>query len=898
MSMQACLWFVRAFQALQGCARQRLLFWLCLALAVLAGPVGAQSRAPVDADSIFLRGSWCATDPQVTIDAVAKGSCAWQPMDRSRGPQGWDTRAFWLKLDVRNDSDQAVERWLELGQPQMAEVSLFFPTDGGWERREVGLRVPLNEREPIAQTYGVLPVTLAAASQTTVWVRMASDTVIILRASLWEPDEFRARLQQRQFWSSLGIGGLFLTVLFSVLMMALNRQAAYGFFALGLLGQFVSATMLSGVFQRFFWPDAWVVTSAIRDLGALVSVFGFSSFLRSFLPQMRKYVLLELTFRAAVYTCFAFLLARLAGLKNVDIAWFLAMTLSGLMAALICARAWREGDRAAGIMSAAFGTFVVFAVVRLLVLAGSIEFFPEITQVPFIGIFLVTPVVLLGLVDRTRQLQDELSRVQAESAAQLRFLAQMSHELRSPLDNVLGNAQLLAREARSPSQISGINSIFDSGRQLLRIIDHILDYARGSAGMLKIEPAPLRLGTFLRGIERMAGLLAVQRNNRFELKLQGSELALKALNVMADAERLRQVLGNLLGNAARHTSDGAIRLQVSAERLPEFQVQLDFSVDDTGEGISEQEQARIFRPFERAESSAQYAGKGAGLGLAIARQMVELMGGRLTVRSAPGQGASFQFSIRVPLLSASSASAPERLDGFDAAGYQGPRRVVMVVDDEDASRTVLGQLLQGLGFEVLLSRSGSHAAALLPGLQALDLVITDQYMPDGDGWLVLERVAALFPEVPVMMISAAPPSPPPDWNHQRRFAAQFLRPVDHAQLLARIGDLLDLQWSDVAMDRGGDGLPTKDRQVLPAIAAAQAIPVPHPRELQALAQLVELGQVTAIEEWGHRVKAQYPECTLFVEQVLQAVHRLDFQTLLHLASPALDRSPATARISA
>ncbi len=749
------------------------------------------------------------------------------------------------------------------------------------------MQVPLNQRGSIEEIYGVLPVTLPADSVQTFWIRIASDTVVVLRSRHWDPNEFRARLQNRQIWSSIGIGGLVLTIFFSLLMMVLNRQSAYGYFALGLTGSFVTSSVVSGIFQRFFWPGDWPLNSSIRDLGALITIFGFYRFLWSFLPNMRRYGLLCMFFRIAAYNCFFFLLARLAGLRGVDIVWFFAMAVCGLAGSLICARSWMEGDRAAGIMTVAFGVLVVFSLVRLLVMSGVVEFVPEISQIPFVGIFLITPLMLLGLVDRTRQLQDKLSRVQAENAAQLFFLAQMSHELRSPLDNVLGNTQLLAREVNSPSQISGIKSIFDSGRQLLRIIDHILDYARGSAGMLKIEPAPLHLGTFFRGIERMARLLAVQRNNRFEFRFQGPEQSLQAVGVMADAERLRQVLGNLLGNAARHTSDGVITLEVSGTRLPGSKISLDFRVADTGDGISEQDQVRIFRPFERAENTVMHSDKGAGLGLAIARQMVELMGGNLSVRSTLGQGASFRFSITVPLLSAGSITSSDRLDGFDAAGYQGPRRMVLVVDDEDASRTVLGQLLAGLGFEVALACSGSEVQAMLTRLQALDLVITDQYMPDGDGWLVLERVHAEFPEVPVIMISAAPPSPPLDWNPRLRFAAQFLRPVDHAQLLARIGDLLDLNWTETDPDAAVHRQSVEE--ALSALASpgiTQEMTLPSAAHLQVLAQLVELGQVTAIEEWASRVLAERAEYAPFVEQVLQAVRRLDFQTLLCLAGSA------------
>ena len=580
------------------------------------------------------------------------------------------------------------------------------------------------------------------------------------------------------------------------------------------------------------------------------------------------------------------ILAGQLGLIDSDLPRYFFVMLSVLYANLLIGRAWRDGDRAAGTLILAFIIIFAIAVTRLLWSMGIVPNFPEIALLPLSGFFLYSPLILLGLVDRTRQLQEDLTRVRAESAAQLRFLAHMSHELRSPLDIVLGNTQLLAREARSASQVSGLNSIFDSGRQLLRIIDHILDYARGTAGMLKIEPSAMRLDSFLRGIERMARLLAVQRNNRFELVLTGQAQAVQALTVEADAERLRQVLGNLLANAARHTSDGLMTLTVAAraESADGKVLQLEFTVSDTGEGILEQEQERIFRPFERAASQANHDGKGAGLGLAIARQLVELMGGQLTVRSAPGQGAQFVFSVRARRMVQQLESTDECLEGFDAAGYLGPQRAVLVVDDEPVGRSVLCQLLEGLGFEVHQASSGMQAAALLAQRPALDLVLTDQFMPDGDGWLVRERVAEFMPEVPVVLISAAPPSPPPQWNNQLRFAAQFLRPLEHSKLLTRIGDLLGLQWTAQAADLESHRSAhlASDSLALPAKGMA----MPDERRLQELAQLVELGLITGIEEWVQALQAEQPECGPFGAQVLEAVQRLDLQGLEALLAGA------------
>ncbi len=856
-------------------------FLLCV-LALAALPLRAQQgqAAPNFSDAPeLLTVQWCATAAKINIDELLAQDCDWQPLDKTKVIHGWSRRAFWLRLSLHNPLAYPVERWLELGHPQMSQISLYVLRPEYWQERHIGTGTPMRDRGIIESTYGVLPIEVAANTRQTAWVRLSSDTLMSLYTALWEPDNFRKEHQLRQFWISLGIGGIALVFVFSLMMLVLTRQVAYGFFAIGQMGLFLGVSSAAGVFQRLFWPEDLPMYEVVRNLAGLILLLGNYYFLRAFLPQIHHYPLLLMQMRAAMLVSAGLILANQFGLIDSDLFRYLSSVMCGLYAVLIIARAWRDGDRAAGIILLAFVTLFAMVFNRLLLVGNFVTHVPSVSILPFLAIFVYSPLILLGLVDRTRQLQEELTRVRAESAAQLRFLAHMSHELRSPLDIVLGNTQLLAREARSALQVSGLNSIFDSGRQLLRIIDHILDYARGTAGMLKIEPSAMRLDHFLRGVERMARLLAVQRNNRFELVLSGQAQAVQALTVEADAERLRQVLGNLLANAARHTSDGLITLTVSARTESEDSsvLQLEFTVSDTGEGISEQEQERIFRPFERADSQANHGGKGAGLGLAIARQLVELMGGQLTVRSALGQGAQFIFNLRARRTAQQLESTDERLEGFDAAGYLGPKRAVLVVDDEPLGRSVLCQLLEGLGFEVHQASTGRQAAALLAQRPTLDLVLTDQYMPDGDGWLVLESVAEFMPQVPVVLISTAPPSPPLNWSSRLRFTAQFLRPLDHAQLLTRMGDLLGLQWTAQAVDLESHMSAQLASDSLALSAKGMALPdVSH---LQELAQLVELGQITAIEEWLQGLLAQQPECAPFAAQVLEAVQRLDLQGL-------------------
>ncbi len=293
------------------------------------------------------------------------------------------------------------------------------------------------------------------------------------------------------------------------------------------------------------------------------------------------------------------------------------------------------------------------------------------------------------------------------------------------------------------------------------------------------------------------------------------------------------------------------------------------------------------------------------------------MGGDLTLESVLGAGACFRFWLPVQVLPAEAVTRGDQVEGFTAAGYAGPRRCVLLVDDEGGSRGILAGLLQELGFAVLEAESGNAVAARLPGLPALDLVLTDQFMPDGDGWQVLEVITAARPEVPVVLLSAAPPSPPADWPGDCRFAAQFLKPIDHALLLRRIGDLLDLQWLDDPLPSAGPSAPadflspeptlpnagSADLTTASSVTAVTGAAVdagfgpsglqrgypsaarvaPMPADLLHLARLVELGQVTAIKEWALDLKSRHPEQAAFADQMLTALNGLDFDRLAQLA---------------
>ena len=367
------------------------------------------------------------------------------------------------------------------------------------------------------------------------------------------------------------------------------------------------------------------------------------------------------------------------------------------------------------------------------------------------------PALLLWMADITplkateRALTAARDAAEAATRAKSDFLARMSHEIRTPMNAILGMGYLCQQTNVDAKQMDYLNKIQDAARSLLAVINDILDFSKVDNDALALEKAAFRLSSLLESVSTALAPKAEEKGLEFLISIDPQ----MPNRLVGDSLRLSQVLQVLVGNAIKFTDSGEVLVRVDCGPEEGSRLFVHFSVSDTGIGLNEEEQSRLFQPFTQADGSSTRRFGGTGLGLAISKRIVELMGGHIWVESHPSEGSVFHFTV--PLEKEADAPAtPWTPDmGFSAMD-------VLVTDDNPASVRVLAEQVASLGFQVTTAQSGQETLELLEKADAegrrYRFLVLDWRMPDLDGLETAHLIKAAFPapEVPmIILVSAA-----------------------------------------------------------------------------------------------------------------------------------------------
>jgi|LGVF01.2.fsa_nt_gb signal transduction histidine kinase/ActR/RegA family two-component response regulator len=715
--------------------------WLLfiLLLAGLAVTFAMQTVQPSDDGRVNIAdsGRWIHDPSGDLTPEQALTQAETMPADAVGGHVAIDGQGYWLVADL--DNYTTTGQWavnLYVGRYERAVLTVF--DDGrAVQQFETGLIDVANQPEPSLIPGYTLPFDFPPSTKRTIVLRLESAHMANVAIDAGPRAALEGSMVVRSVVLLLGFGGILALIGYNLFLGVALRDWAYLFYILHATGYSIYLFTIFGYSGSLFGitHHTWSLFVAAGLIQTFAALFVYRVLdVPRHAPFLRRFFL----------GYFAFLALNVVGAPIFG--FYSAMAVGRLTALLMpilifsaAIQAWRSGSSQAPYIVA--GWLPLFAVSSI----GNLAMSGEMTQPPFIALVSLGAVVFemlllsLALADRVRQLRVEKLFAEETNEAKSAFLATMSHEVRTPLNGILGTLELLRRTMLSDQQRRYVDTIRTSGSALLELLNNVLDYATVEAGKIVVREEEYAPTALIKSIVDLN--MSRAQANGVNLSFTVDPAAVGP--VTGDAALLRQVLLNLVGNAVKFTDRGRVivRLTKCADDI------LCFEVEDTGPGIPASALPTLFDRFTRVTDERSSRHEGTGLGLAIAKEMVEAMGGSIGVETVEGSGSRFFF--RVPF----GKTVPEAVASNPDAGNTGAFRV-LIVDDTKINRDILSDYLTQEGYNVEVAVSGIDALNKFTA-GAFDVILMDLFMPETDGAETTRKILAIDPDIVVIGITAA-----------------------------------------------------------------------------------------------------------------------------------------------